>query len=155
MGGRYVRADGFSLIELMVALVVVSLGIGGILMAQARGIASVGSASWRLQAAMQAEQLLDLARANPTESYVIDEATTPDAATTAARDLAAWKTRLARALPDGNGQVSSVVSADATTGRNLEQLTVRVGWDDQRGGANDGTGAQRRYVMIQGWRSAP
>jgi len=62
------HASGFSMIEVLVALVVVSLGIGGILIAQARGYQALNGAGFRAQAAVLAEQIIDRARANPVDT---------------------------------------------------------------------------------------
>jgi prepilin-type N-terminal cleavage/methylation domain-containing protein len=64
-------SEGFSLIELMVALIVLSLGLGGILFAQTRGMQALNGNSWRAQAAVLAEQVIDRARANPMEAYTV------------------------------------------------------------------------------------
>jgi type IV pilus assembly protein PilV len=146
---------GFSLIEVMVALVVVSLGLGGVLMSQAQGFAASNGAGHRVQAAVLAEHLLDRARANPAQSYVVGEGAPIQGSTPAQRDLYAWKTQLARSLPDGDGRVTAETVTDTGSGRDFERLTIVVGWDDRRSGAGDTGTVQRRHLLIQGFRAVP
>lgn len=139
------------MIELMVALVVVSLGLGGILMSQAQGLVAASGSGYRIQASILAEQILDRARANSTGVYGVAESVTPSGSTIADRDLVRWKDELSRALPDGNGSIVVRPFNDGTTGEPFEELTVRVGWLDRRPGL--GVTEQRRYVLIQGVRA--
>jgi type IV pilus assembly protein PilV len=146
---------GVSLVEVMVSLVVVSLGMGGVLLAQAGGLASVTGAGYRMQAAMLAEHLLDRARANPTESYAIGTGPAPTAGTIAARDLATWKRRLGEALPEGDGEVRHEPLTDAGSGTRFERLTVLVGWSDRRSGADETGEGKRRHLLLHGYRAMP
>lgn len=142
---------GFSLIELMVALVVVSLGLGGILMSQAQGLMAATGSGYRIQAAVLGEQILDRARANATGAYTVSESVSPGGSTVAEQDLRRWKEELSRALPDGDGSIDVRVFNDGATGESFEELTVRVGWLDRR--PAPGVAADRRYVLIQGVRA--
>lgn len=148
-------ARGVSLIEAMVSLVVVSLGMGGVLLAQAGGLASVTGAGYRMQAAMLAEHLLDRARANPTESYAVGAGPAPAAGTIAARDLVTWKRRLGEALPKGDGEVRHEPITDAASGARFERLVVLVGWSDRRGGADAADEGKRRHMLLHGYRAMP
>ena len=148
-------SSGFSLIELMVALLVVSLGLGGILMAQARGYQALNGTGFRAQAAVLGEQILDRARANPIESYSAAFGATGGSGATSTRDLTTWKIQLARTLPAGDGRITTTIQADPVTGRSYERLDVVVGWDDRRAGAGDTGGQQMRYLLIWGFRSIP
>jgi Tfp pilus assembly protein PilV len=146
---------GVSLVELLVSLVVVSLGVGGVLLAQLGGLASVTGAGHRMQAAMLAEHLLDRARSNPIESYAVGAGPVPGAATIAARDLALWKRRLAEALPEGDGQVSQEPLADAGSGARFERLTVRIGWSERRTDPDETGDGRRRHMLLHGYRAMP
>jgi type IV pilus assembly protein PilV len=149
------RAQGFSLIELMVALIVVSLGLGGVLMAQARGYQALNGTGFRTQAALLAEQIMDRARANPTEAYTVSFGSTGGSGPTSVGDLSTWKAQLARTLPAGDGRITTTAQPDPTTGRSFERLEVVVGWDDRRAGAGDMGTQQMRYITIHGFRSRP
>jgi type IV pilus assembly protein PilV len=131
------RGRGFTLIEVMVALVVLSiglLGIGKLVLFSAR---ANDSAYLRGQATAMAYEILDNMRSNRVTAiqggYTTALATMPPnpgscieivctAATLANYDLYQWKTRLAAALPSGQG---SVVTAGSPT-----TATITVQWDD-------------------------
>lgn len=131
------RARGFTLIEVMVSLVVLSiglLGIGKLVLFSAR---ANDSAYLRGQATAMAYEILDNMRSNRVTAmqagYDTALATTPPnpgscigsvctAVTLANYDVYQWKTRLAAALPSGQG---SVVTAGTPT-----TATITVQWDD-------------------------
>lgn len=131
------RTSGFTLIEVMVSLVVLSvglLGIGKLVLFSAR---ANDSAYLRGQATELAYEILDNMRANRqiavTQGYDSTLANVPanpgsciaTACTTAvmgAYDLYTWKTRLAAALPSGKGSVLTQ-GTPATA-------TITVQWDD-------------------------
>lgn len=146
---------GFSLIELLVALIVVSLGLGGILYAQGRGVQALNGNSWRAQAAVLAEHVVDRARANPTGAYAVAFGSTPTGSTVEQRDIGTWKAQLARSLPAGDGEITVTTRTDATTGRDFDEINVVVRWDDRRAGADDGGSAQLRHLRVQGYRALP
>ena len=79
------------------------------------------------------------------------EGSAPSGSTVAERDLSRWKDELSRALPEGDGSIVARQFNDGTTGQPFEELTVRVGWLDRRGGL--GVAETRRYVLIQGVRA--
>ena len=131
------RPRGFTLIEVMVALVVLSiglLGIGKLVLFSAR---ANDSAYLRGQATAMAYEILDNMRSNRVTAmqagYDTALATTPPnpgscveivctAATLANYDVYQWKPRLAAALPSGQGAV--VTAGTPTT------ATITVQWDD-------------------------
>lgn len=146
---------GFSLVELLVALVVVSLGLGGILYSQARGIQTLNAGGWRAQAAVLAEHIIERARANPEVSYTVAFGTTPSGSTVSEVDLRSWKTQLSRNLPQGDGRIVTTATVDAASGDTFEMIDVTVRWDDQRAGSSDVVGADLRHLRIQAYRLAP
>lgn len=147
------RAAGFALIEVLVAIVIVSLGIGGVLFAQTRGLGAMTGAGWRAQASVLAEFALDRARANPDESYAVDFGPYSSGASLHSKDLASWKTHLENTLPAGDGRITSTLFNDPLTGRRFERLDVLVRWDDRRAGAGDRGAARPSYVLVQGVRA--
>jgi type IV pilus assembly protein PilV len=149
------RSEGFSLIELMVALIVLSLGLGGILFAQTRGMQALNGNSWRAQAAVLAEQVIDRARANPMEAYTVAFGTVPSGNGVAQRDLGTWKAQLARSMPSGDGEITVQTRTDAATGRQFDEINVVVRWDDRRAGAGDVGGELLRHLRVQGYRALP
>jgi type IV pilus assembly protein PilV len=149
------RVQGFSLIELLVALIVVSLGLGGILYTQARGMQALNGNGWRAQAAVLAEHVIDRARANPRGDYTVAFATTPSGTDVAGRDLATWKLQLGRSLPAGDGEITITPRTDAVTNRVFDEISVVIRWDDRRAGAGDPGSEQLRHMRVQGLRAQP
>jgi type IV pilus assembly protein PilV len=143
---RRSRQRGFSLIEVLVAVVVLSIGLLGLAALQASTTRSNHSALLRTQATNLAYDIVDRMRANvtPAESgdYDADYGALPDeddptpaanacdpalapSGSIANRDLQEWKNTLACALPSGDGRITR----DATNNR---LVTVDVRWDDSR-----------------------
>ena len=63
-GARWGRGAGFSLIEVLIALVVLSVGLLGLAALQAEGLRSSSTAFQRTQAVLLASDLMDRMRAN-------------------------------------------------------------------------------------------
>lgn len=123
--------QGFSLIEVLVAVVVLSIGLLGLAALQVSGLRVGQSSFYRAQAAQLATDMADRMRANAGEARTCAlamTAPTPTSPTnTCQRDLAEWRNRL-RTLPGGNGAVEIDLAASL--------VTVTVQWDDSRGGGN-------------------
>jgi type IV pilus assembly protein PilV len=133
---------GFTLIEILVAMVVLAIGLLGLAGLQANGLRNSQTAYFRSQAARLAYDMADRMRANTADAGALDTSvyitTTPtDAAaqnciTTggcsptemAEQDLFEWNSNLAAALPGGQGSI-------AVTG---SEYAVTVRWDDNRDG---------------------
>ncbi len=128
------RNGGFTLVELLVALVVLSVGLLGLSGMQAATVRNAYSGYLRSQAVMAAQGILDRMRANRDRAlahgYDIsfdDDAPTGTCTSTcsasdmANADLAAWLNELSR-LPNGDGQVSTSGTA----------AVIEVRWTDSR-----------------------
>jgi type IV pilus assembly protein PilV len=120
---------GFSLIEVLVALLVLSIGLLGLAALQAQGLRFNHDAYVRTQATHLAYDIVDRMRANNTNlaAYtggdpggVCDPLADP---ATPAEDLNCWYRGLAASLPGGTGQIT----ANATA--NYYDVTVR--WIDR------------------------
>lgn len=124
-----VGMQGFSLIEVLVAIVVLSIGLLGLAALQVSGLRVGQSSFYRAQAAQFATDMADRLRANAGEARTCElalaAATPTSPATTCERDLVEWRNRL-RSLPAGNGAVDVDLVAN--------MVTVTVQWDDSRGG---------------------
>ena len=139
------RTDqGFTLLEVLIALLVLSiglLGIGKLMMLSAR---ANDSAYMRSQATALAYTILDAMRANRGEALAgsydiaVGPGPAPVACTSAApcsstaqaqNDLNLWKNALTAALPAGNG---SVTTAPVLNASGITQVTafVTVQWND-------------------------
>jgi type IV pilus assembly protein PilV len=138
--------QGFTLFEVLIALVVLSVGLLGLASLQTNTLKFNQGAYLRSQATNLAYDLADRMRANRaaaiTNAYDgVDYATTlPDCnpagvagASVAERDISAWRIALVCALPLGNGSID-------TNGRSV---TISVRWDESRG-----TGALEEFQMV-------
>lgn len=124
------RQSGFSLIEVLVALVITTMGLLGLASLQLLSLRTQQNAFMRGQATQLNHDLIERMRGNCTAAlagqYTIDFATVPSATTTQAqRDLTEWRAQVARVLPDGRGAIA--VNAASRV------ATVTVRWDDARG----------------------
>jgi type IV pilus assembly protein PilV len=63
------QADGFTLIEVLISLVILSIGLLGLGLLQANSLKSSFSADQRTQASNLAYQMVDMMRANRTSAY--------------------------------------------------------------------------------------
>lgn len=126
------KETGATLIEVLVAMVVLAIGLLGLAGLQATSVQSNHSAYYRSQATILASDLADRMRANRTEAltnaYLIDFPTSStsndeDSGTSAQKDIAAWLNQLAGTLPDGTGKVE----------KNSTLVTISIRWNDTRG----------------------
>ena len=112
--------SGFTMVEVLVALVVLAIGLLGIAALYLNSLQSGRTAIYRTEAINMAADLADRIRMNRTAQaayatlYADAEATVGACATTggcsdadlASTDLAAWKADIAQRLPGGQGQVT-------------------------------------------------
>jgi type IV pilus assembly protein PilV len=133
------RQHGFTLVEVLVALIVLSVGLLGMAKMVMVSSHSNDSAYLRSQATALGYQALDSMRANlngssVTHSYDTGMGVMPTGASTcvaaycnntaqALSDVQAWKTLLASALPSGTGSITTSATFPVTA-------TVVVQWDD-------------------------
>ncbi len=122
---------GLSLVEVLVTIVLVSVGLLGIAGLQIASVQNTSSAVQRFEATLLAEDILERMRANRAEAIenAYDLALGADPATVgvAQDDLNTWRAALAT-LPGGDGSVdvTQEVVDDVTT--NIATITVR--WTD-------------------------
>jgi type IV pilus assembly protein PilV len=133
---------GFSLIEMMVALLVLSVGMLGVASLFATSLNSGSSAIARMQAVSLANDLADRIRANPTAGAAYQGAAankncvggaigavTCIPADMAANDLSVWNQQIAAAWPGGSATGTVLVTGpDAVT--NLFTYTITVTWKE-------------------------
>jgi type IV pilus assembly protein PilV len=131
---------GFSLIESLVALLVISVGMIGIAALYTQGLSGSRTALFRTQAVTLAADMADRIRANRTAGVAYEDAeddndcdagddndcTTEEMA---AHDLWLWEAQVAAQLPNGVG----VVAVDTT---DPPTYTIRITWQDVGAGAS-------------------
>ncbi|WP_018879654.1 type IV pilus modification protein PilV [Thioalkalivibrio sp. ALE9] len=130
------RAIGVTLIEVLVALLVLSIGLIGVAALQANALQANHGSQLRSQATNLAYDITDRMRANRQDAlnnaYVgeYDAVTCPnDAAdlpsltgSLAERDITEWRVALACGLPSGRAQIS----------RSGDEFVIRIRWDNDR-----------------------
>ena len=131
---------GFTLLEVLIAIVVLSIGLLGLAGLQAAGLRGNNSAYMQTAATQQAYDIADRMRANPAGIYVgTAGAATATCLTTgigctpaalAAHDISEWNAANTALLPSGQGTITAGGGVGAAA-RTL--ITVR--WDDARTGA--------------------
>jgi type IV pilus assembly protein PilV len=140
---------GFTLVEVLVALVILSIGLLGIARMSLSTVQANGSAFMRSQATELIQQIVDNMHANQPQAelvganqgYNIAFGVNPGAAANcfaggcsatqiATYDLSQWKTQLAASLPNGDGQIVVVAAANPATGSLEYTATVSVQWND-------------------------
>lgn len=140
--------SGFTLLEILVAMVVLSIGLLGLAGLMTTSMRDNLSASHRTQATWMAYDMIDRMRANRTgalagsyDTLMSGVACTvaAPAGTLPAQDIAAWKSQLACVLPAAQGSV--VVNGGTRA------ATVVIRWDDSRG--TQGNAAQTFQVDTQ------
>jgi len=133
---------GTSMIEVLVAIVILSIGLLGLAGLQTAGLKSNQSASFRSTASMMAYSMLDSMRANQVSagdgSYnhalsEDDPAAPGEDEIEMPGDVEAWLDELKSRLPAGSGAIN-------VDGNN--KVTITIQWDDSRGAA-----APQQFVM--------
>ncbi|MCX8114105.1 MAG: type IV pilus modification protein PilV [Burkholderiaceae bacterium] len=132
------RQSGLSLLEVLVAIVILSLGLLGMAGLQAASLRTSQGSFYRAQAAQYADDMAERMRANLGQARTYGLALA-DAAPTGTsvrdRDLADWLAKL-RTLPGGDGSVAIDLA------NNL--VTITVQWDDTRAGGP----ANANYTVV-------
>jgi type IV pilus assembly protein PilV len=119
---------GMTLVEALVALVVLSIGLLGVAALQVTSLRNSHAAHTRAQATALAYDIADRMRANRAAAQsgnydIALGATLATPATLAEIDLSTWKDALTATLPAGDGAIAQV--------GNLMRITIQ--WDDSRG----------------------
>lgn len=138
--------NGFTLLEIMVAMVIFAVGLLGLAGMQSIAFQNEHSSYSRSQAILLAYEMADRIKANPAGSpaYDISANTLTVADYTGSAmctdndctitdmvkyDMGLWKASLASLLPSGLGSLSRTVAVGNTT------QTITVHWDEDRTGA--------------------
>lgn len=146
-------AAGFSLLEVMIAMAIISVGLLGVALLQSTSLRGTQLTNERSQATMLVYDMLDRVRANRANAaayglvregnFVGDGRTgqcAPAAAVPAQRwaaDRVDWVCAVRRALPEARGRVTITGSNPATGVAAI--VEARIEWCDERSGAVGGT----------------
>jgi type IV pilus assembly protein PilV len=147
---------GFNLIEVMIALVVISIGLLGLAILQMTSLQQNQSAYYRSQATLLAYDITDRMRANIDEVgsgsyFVVSGATTAGCINysagaagctqvqMASHDIAEWQAALSVELPEGDGRVcrsdlagDSIGNPDCEGNASNNPIVVYVWWNDEK-----------------------
>ena len=111
---------GFTLIEILVAMLVAAFGILGVVGMNANSIKLQADSANRSQAALYAQDILDRMRANRINAIAgrynraLEAPKPTDTSTLAGQDLNTWLTNLGRSLADGKAAINVNPNGDAT-----------------------------------------
>ena len=142
------KQKGFSLIEALVAFLILSVGMLGIASLQTMSLKSGHTAALRTVAVMKVDEILESMRSNPTE--VLNYAAGPadmgtdngcsetsvaaancTPAQMAQDELFRWKNSLIEALPNNAGTTATVVITPAVAPDILNLVVVSVNWNER------------------------
>jgi len=136
------RHGGFTLLEVMVALLVLSIGLLGLAALQTGGLRTGQQADLRSRAVQATTDMVERMRANPAGlmagQYEISRNRAPRHTAATGRaliDLADWRASLAR-LPDGQGEVIRCRTCAGSAARAIHVVTVW--WNESRDPATRG-----------------
>ncbi|MGQ0799139.1 MAG: type IV pilus modification protein PilV [Pseudomarimonas sp.] len=148
-----VASRGFSLVEIMVAILVLSIGLLGMAALMATSMRNAQSANQRTQAINLAYEIIDGIRANipNTTRYATGNWTDPAVACAAADrpaltfnsataihrlEVARWASDICYTLPNGQGRITVTTTEAAATGGGVDFanyfVAVEVCWFDDR-----------------------
>ncbi len=143
-------SKGFSLIEVLVSMLILSLGLLGVAGLQTTSLRSNQTAYFRSQATAAASDIIDRMRANPQgvaagKYDAIDTASLPsdpnciasgcNAENLADHDIIDWATNTLSSLPSGAGTVA-VDDMGTATDASDDVFVVTVSWSDATDQAN-------------------
>lgn len=123
---------GFSLIEVMVTMVILSFGMLGVAGLLVSGVSNAAASEATAKASQLAADMADRIRANPavalsaSSEYITAYSDVPPSSpsTIAQADKKVWLEALAAQLPDGDGQITNSVAGGA------RKLDITVRWNN-------------------------
>lgn len=119
--------QGFTLIEILVTMIVMSVGLLGYAGLLTVSVKNNNSAYYRSQATIFADDIIERIRLNRAlaASFNIAIGSVPVAGTVPGNELADWKTNISRSLPAGDGSVAIDLNGN---------ITIVIQWDDSGNG---------------------
>jgi type IV pilus assembly protein PilV len=142
------RQRGFSLIEVLVTMLILSFGLLGVAGLLVKGVSNAASSESYSKASQLAAEMADRMRANPavalsaSSAYLLNtgNATAPNlwtdavpttASSIALKDKQDWMNALAAQLPQGRGRITNSVGGGA------RQVDIEVAWSNCFGTLSD------------------
>jgi type IV pilus assembly protein PilV len=145
------RVAGFSLVEVLIALVILSVGLLGIAAMVSESLKSKDSSLYRTQALDFASNILERMRANKAQatsgSYDVNyggrgsNGTIPSDSCTSTNcspgqmagvDLTQWQQEISDALPAISNSAPAAGSITTTTVGQMTQVNISIRWNDKR-----------------------
>lgn len=126
-GKKRLTHHGFSLIEVLISMVIISIGLLGAMALQVTSLKEGQVSNYRDNATLIAQSALDAIRANRANAanYAITaSAAAPTGTSITAVDLQSFKNSAAELLPSGEGSIT--VSAGTST------ATINLQWSESR-----------------------
>lgn len=119
------HSDGMTLIEVLVTLVIISVGLLGVAALQLTTVRNNYDSFVRSQAAMLASDMLDRMRANRNRvaQYVVAIDDDVDEETPEGADTDRWRNTLAAQLPNGRGAIAFDDPSDI--------VTITIQWSER------------------------
>lgn len=137
--GSHRAQRGFTLIEVLVTLVLISVGLLGVAALQLTTLRGNQDSYVRSQASVLAGDILDRMRANPVAfrsgEYTAEWNETGAEGTRAGDDLEQWQDMINRTLPGGDDTAAGQVEVTATPGVNRFVATVTIRWRERATGS--------------------
>lgn len=137
---------GATMVEVLVTLILVSVGLLGVAALQLTSLRSSQEAGIRARASVLAADVLDRMRANATAvrggEYDVDYNETGTAGSTSGNDLSFWQSQIDQLLPGGPSTAAGRIERDAAT--NIVTITIR--WNER---AEEATSRDAEDVTFQ------
>ena len=134
MPSRLKLQHGFTMLEVLISMIVISIGLLGYAGLQAASLKNGHVAYLRSQATIQAHDIVERMRVNRTAAiagdYNVAIGSSGGGSGVAGNDLTEWKRNLTQGLPSGDGAVT-VTGVGAAQG-NVE---ITIQWNEAGGGA--------------------
>ncbi|KJH83107.1 pilus assembly protein PilV [Pseudomonas fluorescens] len=131
--------EGMTLIEVLVAVLILGVGLLGAAMVQLNALKYTDSSRMTSQASFIAYDLLDRIRANSAADYTITPPSSPNLSVTRDQDLYDFKTNIV---------AFGGATATGTVALNQRVYTITISWDDARAAnTTDAAEARRSFVL--------